>query len=463
MSSLHTEAFEAAGQLHLLHRLDQLSGEQEARFRDDLARLDLPRLQQLWNGKEGHSTQGHPQTPTLIGLEESTLRAKARSRGEDLLARGTVACLTVAGGQGSRLGWDGPKGTYPSAPISGDSLFAQFAGQILRETVRYGQPVQWCIMTSPLNHGATVDFFDKHQHFGLDPRTIHFFIQGVMPSLDRESGRVLLAGPDKIAFNPDGHGGTLRALAGSGLLAKLRAQGVGHLSYFQVDNPLVRALDPVFLGLHVDEDLSSGEATSKAVAKREPDEKVGVFGVRDGELTVLEYSDLPPDIAEATDSDGTLRFRAGNMAVHAFSLDFLSRVTAEGGLPFHRAIKKVPFFDDSTGTMHEPLAPNALKYEAFIFDALPQASRPIVVEAERAQEFAPIKNAEGQDSPQTSRAAQCARAGTWLTTAGVDISRNEQGEPESELEIRPSTATCPQDLASLALPKHLGAGERFLV
>ena len=170
-----------------------------------------------------------------------------------------------------------------------------------------------------------------------------------MPSVDCETGEVLLAAADAIAFNPDGHGGTLRALATSGLLTTLRRRGIEHLSYFQVDNPLVRALDPVFLGLHIDGSVSSAEVTSKAVAKRSPEEKVGVFGVQNGELTVLEYSDLDPEVCEATDGDGKLRFRAGNMAVHAFGLDFLDRLTNGAGLPFHRAIKKVPFFDESTG------------------------------------------------------------------------------------------------------------------
>jgi UDP-N-acetylglucosamine/UDP-N-acetylgalactosamine diphosphorylase len=342
-------------------------------------------------------------------------------------------------------------------------LFEQFAGQIERETKRYGQAVPWCIMTSPLNHESTVAFFEQHHHFGLEPSTVHFFTQGVMPSVERESGKVLLAAADAIAFNPDGHGGTLRALAGSGLLSTLRRQGIEHLSYFQVDNPLVRALDPVFLGLHIGDAFSSGEVTSKAVAKRSADEKVGVFGVQDGRLTVLEYSDLDPEVCEATDVHGKLKFRAGNMAVHAFGLDFLDRLTKGTGLPFHRAIKKVPFFDESTGTVQDPPAPNAVKYETFIFDALPLATRPLVVEADRAEEFAPIKNAEGPDSVQTSQRAQSLRAAKWLTQSGVQIAQDASGQSVAQIEVRSCTATCPEDLALCELPEKLGPEERFLV
>ena len=463
MSSFDSESFAAAGQSHLLRRLDQLSGDQSARFQRDLDRLDLSCLQSLWH-EDGHrKAESAPEPPSLVQLTEQAVRTQALTRGQALLAEGKVACLTVAGGQGSRLGWDAPKGTFPSGPITGDSLFAQFAGQIERETKRYGQLVPWCIMTSPLNHGSTVSFFEQHRHFGLDPSTVHFFTQGVMPSVDCETGEVLLAAPDAIAFNPDGHGGTLRALSTSGLLSTLRSQGIEHLSYFQVDNPLVRALDPVFLGLHIEESFSSAEVTSKAVAKRAPDEKVGVFGVQDGQLTVLEYSDLDPEVCKATDGDGRLMFRAGNMAVHAFGLEFLERLTGGTGLPFHRAIKKVPFFDDSTGTMKHPSSPNAVKYETFIFDTLPLASRPLVVESDRAEEFAPIKNAEGSDSVQTSQMAQSVRAAKWLSHSGVQIAQDASGQPAAQIEIRSSSATCPEDLALCELPEKLGAGERFLV
>jgi UDP-N-acetylglucosamine/UDP-N-acetylgalactosamine diphosphorylase len=463
MCSFDSEVFAAAGQSHLLRRLDQLCGEQADRFQRDLAQLDLSCMQRLWSAEDQGGVQTAPEPPTLVELTDRAVRTEALSRGQALLAEGKVACLTVAGGQGSRLGWDGPKGTFPSGPITGDSLFAQFAGQIERETSRYGQTVPWCIMTSPLNHGSTVAFFEEHHHFGLDPSTVHFFTQGVMPSVDRESGEVLLAAADAIAFNPDGHGGTLRALSRSGLLSTLRSQGIEHLSYFQVDNPMVRALDPVFLGLHIEDSVSSGEVTSKAVAKRSADEKVGVFGVQDGQLTVLEYSDLDQEVCEATDDDGKLMFRAGNMAVHVFGLEFLDRLTNGTGLPFHRAVKKVPFFDDSTGTVQQPSAPNAVKYETFIFDALPLATRPLVVEADRAEEFAPIKNAEGSDSVQTSQLAQSARAAKWLAQSGVQFAQGAEGQPAAQLEIRSSTATCPADLALCELPEKLGAGERFLV
>ena len=178
--------------------------------------------------------------------------------------------------------------------------------------------------------------------------------------------------------------------------------------------------------------------TSKAVAKRSPEEKVGVFGVQDDQLTVLEYSDLDPELCGATDVDGKLRFRAGNMAVHAFGLDFLDRLTNDTGLPFHRAIKKVPFFDEPTGTMQQPASPNAVKYETFIFDALPLASRPLVVESDRAEEFAPIKNAEGSDSVQTSQMAQSVRAAKWLSQSGVQIAKMLQDSlrPKSKFAVQ---------------------------
>ena len=440
MSSFDSESFAAAGQSHLLQRLDQLSGEQAAYFQSELERLDLSLLQRLWQ-EDGHrKAETVPEPPVLVELIDQAARSQAFSKGQALLAD-KVACLTVAGAKA--LVWAGMARKGRSLLVLSLAircLRSLRVKSIMNQALR--QAVPWCIMTSPLNHESAVAFFDSTTSILVWTPARCIFYPRCHASVDCETGEVLLATPDAIAFNPDGHGGTLRALATSGLLTTLRSRGIEHLSYFQVDNPLVRALDPVFLGLHIDGSVSSAEVTSKAVAKRSPEEKVGVFGVQNGELTVLEYSDLDPEVCEATDDDGKLRFRAGNMAVHAFGLDFLDRLTNGAGLPFHRAIKKVPFFDESTGKMQQPASPNAVKYETFIFDALPLASRPLVVESDRAEEFAPIKNAEGSDSVQTSQMAQSVRAAKWLAQSGVQIAQDASGQPAAQIEIRCSSATC---------------------
>ena len=226
-------------------------------------------------------------------------------------------------------------------------------------------------MTSPQNDAATRAFFQEHDSFGLDASNVVFFPQRVMPSFDAKTGRILLSSKDAIASNPDGHGGSFRALVESGATADMRARGIEQVSYFQVDNPLAHIIDPVFLGLHVGAADSSGEMSSKMIPKRDPDEPVGVFCLLDGTLDMIEYSDLPPELAVSRNEDGSLRFGAGNPAIHVMSVEFIERVhnDPEFALPFHRAVKKIPYVDVETGELVQPQESNGVKLERFVFDA----------------------------------------------------------------------------------------------
>lgn len=319
-------------------------------------------------------------------------------------------------------------------------------------------------MTSPLNHDATVAFFKENDHFGLESGDVTFFPQGVMPSFDMQTGRMLLAEPNQVATNPDGHGGSLKALKVSGALDDMRARGVEHLSYFQVDNPIVRVADPVFLGLHAAAPDSSAEMSSKMLAKAYPEEKLGMFCVADGRLQIIEYSDLPMERQRERTPDGRLRFLAGSPAIHILSVDFVERVNSDPkfALPYHRAEKKVPCIDPETGERIDPESPNAVKLERFVFDAIPLAESSIVFEADRIEEFAPIKNAEGVDSPQSSREIQTARAARWLARAGVSIptriGTDDARTPDCTIELSPLTATEPEDIDGADLPRSIDPG-----
>jgi UDP-N-acetylglucosamine/UDP-N-acetylgalactosamine diphosphorylase len=370
-----------------------------------------------------------------------------RAAGEDLLRAGKVAAFTVAGGQGSRLGYEGPKGCYPGGAVTGKPLFACLADWIHAAQDRYGAIVPWYIMTSPLNHDATVAFFDENDHFGLSPENIAFFPQGVLPSFDMATGRILLAHKHEVATNPDGHGGSLRALAQSGALADMNRRGIEHISYVQIDNPLARVVDPVFIGLHATAPDSSGEMSTKVVAKTEPGEKVGVVCCIDGKPGVIEYSDLPEATAAQRNPDGTLTLRAGNIALHMLSRAFVERITSgDLALPYHRAEKKVPCVDPDSGKPIDPSEPNGIKLEMFVFDAIPLCEQSIVYEVERTDEFAPIKNAEGNDSPASSARLQTERAAAWLETRGIAVAHKPDGSPDCVLEISPRTATRPEEL-----------------
>jgi UDP-N-acetylglucosamine/UDP-N-acetylgalactosamine diphosphorylase len=311
-------------------------------------------------------------------------------------------------------------------------------------------------MTSDVNDGPTRAFFKKHDHFGYDAKNIFFFEQGMMLAFDLD-GKILLAEKDSLALSPDGHGGSLRALAKSGALADMQKRGIEHLSYFQVDNPLVHCIDPLFLGLH---DLSGSEMSSKTIPKADALEKVGNFVIADGVLQVIEYSDLPQELAMQKNPDRSLRFNAGSIAIHALRVSFIERLNSGGQLklPWHRAEKKVPFIDEN-GNEIKPDKPNAVKLEQFVFDAIPLAKNAIVYTTDRGEEFSPVKNADGVDSPATSRRDQIRRAARWLGEAGVNVPMKD-GEPAATIEISPLLATSDEQLRSRKLPaKQIAAGQ----
>ncbi|MDA0667523.1 MAG: UTP--glucose-1-phosphate uridylyltransferase [Planctomycetota bacterium] len=352
--------------------------------------------------------------PTLVNPSKkdgSLEQSAAREMGEAALREGGVAILTVAGGQASRLGFEGPKGAFPLGNISGASLFQIMAGQIRRMREVYACNLLWIIQTGPGNHEETKAFFEKRNHFGLGAASMRFVCQGTLPALSPK-GQLLLTAPDKLFRNPDGHGGVYRAMKMSGTLAELRKLQVHTLFYCQVDNPLAWIGDPVFIGHHLQQEA---RMSVKVVEKTNPTEKVGLV-VADGDRnTCVEYSDLAEEIQAERAADGGLKYRAGNIAIHAFSLDFMEEM-AEANLPLHLARKEIYCLSSDGVT----LAPrDGVKFESFVFDALPLARKSVVQLALREEEFAPVKNREGVDSIQTSRESLTARSKDWIEIAQI--------------------------------------------
>ncbi len=464
------QTLEVHQQDHLLRFVDDISEAQRVSLLDQIEQIDFGAIDELIDKYVRHRPElSIPKSIAPASYYSNNAGSHARpfdeprfrTMGETHLRQGKVAAFCVAGGQGTRLGWNGPKGTFPATVVTGKPLFRVFAEQILAAQKRYGVSIPWYIMTSPINDADTRSFFSDNNCFGLNRRNIFMFPQGVMPSFDASSGRILLAAKDEIAVSPDGHGGSLKALRTSGAIEDMASRGIETISYFQVDNPLVKIFDPVFLGLHMGADDSSGEMSSKMVPKAYPEEKVGVFCNVKGKTTVIEYSDLPLDLARERDESGQLRFIAGSIAIHLLGVDFVSRLTADGrlSLPWHRADKIVPCIDLESGEIIEPAAPNGVKLEAFVFDALPLASSSIVLETSRSEEFAPIKNADGVDSPSSSHQLQTARAAAWLEANGVSIPRDGEGHVNARIEISPLTALGADDLANVTLPTTIRPGD----
>ena len=359
--------------------------------------------------------------------EQEELYARAFKHGETLIRDGKTAAFTVAGGQGTRLGYDGPKGTLPVSPIKNKPLFQLFAEQIHGVSQKYEVSIPWYIMCSPLNLEATINHFEESNYYGLRRENLKFFAQGVMPATDFE-GNLLLASQDSLALSPNGHGGSLKALIDSGSVSDMKERGIEHISYFQVDNPLVSIVNPLFIGLH---DLQSSDMSSRSLTKTGPFEKLGNFVSIGDRISIIEYSDLPEDKALEKEDDGRIKYRAGSPAIHVLRRDFIEQfASGEIKLPYHRAEKKVASINHN-GDLINPIEPNAVKFETFVFDALPLARNPLILEADRLEEFSPVKNMTGVDSLESSQADQIKRAKRWLSPLNLSM-------PESStIEICP--------------------------
>ena len=453
------ESFRRAGQGHVFRFWHRLSDVQRRNLLAQLGSVDIGWLEHAiarYRAGETPSLENaepvHPSTPN------EAERFGAHQRGEELIRHGKVAALLVAGGQGTRLGFDAPKGMFPIGPISRKSLFQMHAEKILAASRRYDVSISFYVMTSPATHAQTVQFFQDNKFFGLPAHDVVFFQQGLVPAFDFE-GRLILEAPDRISMNPNGHGGVLYALHESGALEDMLRRGVELLSYFQVDNPMVRVIDPVFLGMHA---LANAGMSCKVLRKRDAEEKLGVVCRINGVLQVIEYIDMPADKMHAQKPDGTLVFDAGSIAIHVLSVGFLSRLNETGvRLPLHFSKKKIRYVDDE-GRLVEPAEPNGIKAEMFVFDILPHAPNPVILQTQREDEFAPVKNATGEDSPATAQQAMCDLFGRWLETAGVSVPRDGVGHVQGRIEIGPLYALDAAELREKLPRPFRFTGELYL-
>ena len=418
---------EQCGQSHVLAHWEDLSTAQ----REDLARqvLDidfslLNRLVERWiaNPQPPERFSSITPAPVLPRATAGSSTTEAFEAGEEALRSGSVGLVLVAGGQGTRLGYGGPKGAYPIGPISGRSLFAFHAEKILNLQARYDCTLPWFIMVGESNEVATKSFFREQHYFGLREEDVFFFKQRMVPSVD-ERGKLLLEDRDRIAMNPNGHGGCIPALVESGLLAEARTRGIDTLCYFQVDNWAVKVADPYFIGHHI---LGNSEMSSKVHRKSAPRESSGVFCVCNGVLRVIEYTELDiyPALLE-TDAAGSPVHSAANAAIHILSIEFMERVYERfDEFPWHCAHKAIPHLD-AQGTLVTPDSANAYKFETFIFDALRYATRPpVVLEIDRLGEFTPTKQLTGPGSVEMARRDMARYWGEWLDAAGCPPDEN---------------------------------------
>ena len=440
------------GQDHLLAFWNNINDAQRQQLAAQIEQVDFALLDRLYQHRNDESNVRElvkrASPPPAIRLNSSQnpfTPRQAKQRGRESLAAGQVGAMLVAGGQGSRLGFNHPKGMFPIGPVSQRTLFQIHLEKIVAASRRYGVRIPLYLMTSPATHDETAAFFEQNQRFGLPKEDLFIFCQGTMPAVDAATGKVLLESPSCMALSPDGHGGMLSALAKSGGLEDLERRGIRHLFYFQVDNPLVDICGPEFIGYQV---LANSEMTSQVIAKRDPLAKLGNIVQVDDRLYVIEYSDLPDDVANRRNPHGSLEIWAGSIAVHMLHTAMLKRLaeTTEG-LPFHYADKKVAHIDVS-GRQVNPDEPNAIKFERFVFDLMPFAANALVVEIDPKDGFAPLKNPRGDknDTPEIVQRMMINQHSRWLKQARAEVAK---GTP---VEICPLFALDVDELCRKILP-----------
>ncbi len=429
------------GQEHVFRFWEQLNDKEQEHLLNQLEKIDfilMKNLAEKWifsNPETEVFSQIQP--VPVISLQEEThpTEQEAYECGEEMLRKGKVALFLVAGGQGTRLGFNGPKGTYPIGPITKKSLFEYHAEKIINLQNKYACVLPWYIMVSEGNEKATVSFFEKHRFFGLNPNNVYFAVQPMVPCLN-EQGEFMLESPSSIAMNPNGHGGAIQTIVEKGILHDARSRGIEILSYFQVDNWAVKVADPRFIGYHT---LNKAEMSSKIIRKNSLREPVGVHCLCDGIYRVIEYSELDiyPQLLE-TDPNGNMKFFAGNPAMHIISLNFVETVYHQfHNFPWHRAFKKIPYIN-TQGNLIKPEQPNGFKFETFIFDALRFTNHPpVAVEIQREGEYTPIKQFDGDNSVLSARKNMTQFWGTWIKKAGYDIVSHLVQNDDFLIEISP--------------------------
>lgn len=432
------------GQEHIVERFENLSDISKERLLSQLRDIDFNSLERCINILKMRSSfdKGKVQyEPAPVISVSEWKKENFVIQGEKLLKEGKVCVIIVAGGQGSRLGFDGPKGCFKIGPLSGKTLFEIHALKIFALSRKYDVSIPLYIMTSPGNHTDTVQFWERNGYFGLKKNDVIFFQQAVWPALFPD-GKIVMDLPDHIFMSPDGHGGLLSALARNKIFDHMDRAGVEFVFYMQVDNPLVNICDPAFLGAHF---FYEAEISLKVCKKRDPEEGLGVVVKKGGKYAIIEYSELTEEEKKERLPDGNLKFGFGSVAIHIFNKNFLRKESLKD-LPLHLAFKKVPYCDEK-GNIIKPEKPNAYKFEKFIFDVLPDASKVLNLEFDREDEFAPVKNMDGKDSPVTVQQAICEKSARMLEKLGINVSRSRDGCLKYKIEILPTFALTVEDLA----------------
>ena len=390
-------------QEHLLKYLEMADENQKVELIKEIENINFDELKELYKISKrdkdkaiGSQLIEHVKFVDKYKMNEDDFN-KYKKVGENIIKNGEYAVVTMAGGQGTRLGHDGPKGTFLlDVKPEPKYLFEILADGIKRANEKYGVILNWYIMTSTENDEKTEEFFEEHNYFGYPKNKIKFFKQGNLPLISEE-GKLLVDENLHIKYAADGNGCIYKSMRIDGILDDMKKNGIKWIFIGAVDNALLNMVDPILIGLTSCEGNQIG---SKSVVKRSPDEPVGVFCKKDGKPGVIEYTELPTEMAHEVDEEGELLFGESHIMCNLYSFEALEKISKEK-LPYHSANKKAPYMNEM-GEMIKPTKPNAYKYEAFIFDGFAFFDNISILRGRRNEDFAPVKNAEGNDSPATA-------------------------------------------------------------
>lgn len=388
-------------QEHLLTYIENANEEQRKKLINQIENIDFEKLNKLYKISTEQKLISENKIEHINYTDKYKLSKNEYERlaniGKNTIENNQYAVVTMAGGQGTRLGHKGPKGTFllnvSPKPMY---LFEILATNLIKENKKYNVVLNWYIMTSTENDKQTEEFFKEHNYFNYPKENIKFFKQGNLP-LIREDGKLIVDENYNIKYAADGNGCIYKAMREDCILQDMKSKGIKWIFIGSVDNALLNMVDPVLLGLTVNDGNKIG---SKSIVKNSPHEKVGVFCKKNNVPTVIEYSELPEDMAEKTDDKGELLFGESHIMCNLYSIDALELISTKT-LPYHSAHKKANYLMEN-GEIFEAKEPNAYKYEAFIFDGFNYFDEISILRGKREVDFAPIKNATGNDSPETA-------------------------------------------------------------
>ncbi len=407
------------GQEHLLRHFKELSDEEKENLLDQILLIDFDLITSLYKKVINHEKNENQQDlQPLKAYEWDAIDNQEKQQLYDIgikkIKDSKAAVILLAGGQGTRLGYSGAKGTFDIGLPSHKSLFQLQCERLINISRKCGTYINWYIMTSPVNHDETVQFFDDNNYFDYSKENITFFKQGILPTID-VNGEIFLEERGKVSMAPNGNGGCFLALKDKGILTEMKEKGIEWIFINGIDNALVRVADPYFLGFAVKTGLPSA---SKVVSKKSPDEKAGILCYQNKRPAIVEYSELPVELAQKTNDDGNLIYDNANIISHLLKLEVIEEFF-NYEIPFHVAHKKIPYTNIS-GDIEYPSEPNGYKFESFIFDIFSYVVDMAVLKVRREEEFAPVKNKDGEDSPFTAKNLVLNLHRNWLINSGVD-------------------------------------------